>query len=126
MDPSCTIGFYCTSLDDFNTLRLDAEKVLAPPLQKGVYPFFTFTDQHAEDIFGESLEMQLSSLGGLGTMTVIEGGRGGGAEGTDGGGGRRRGNRKMSADDFLISDQEDFVLVESRTSNSTSDNTTAQ
>ena len=35
MDPSCTIGFYCKGVEQFKTLREEAEKVLAPPKQKG-------------------------------------------------------------------------------------------
>ncbi len=35
MDPSCTVGMYCKGLAEFQALREQAEKVLAPPKQTG-------------------------------------------------------------------------------------------
>ena len=81
MDPSCTIGFYCGSQEEFHKLRHQAEKVLsstdnctgqpltftglqvlAPPLQRGVYPFFSFSDQHLGSVLDSSMAMQLGSI----------------------------------------------------------------
>lgn len=62
MDPSCTIGFLCSSKTQFHSLREQAEKVLAPPLQKGVYPFFSFSDQCLEDVLEASVNMRLGSF----------------------------------------------------------------
>jgi hypothetical protein len=50
MDPSCTLGFYCHTFEDFKIFQQQAEKVLAPPLQRGHYPFFSFNPQRLNDI----------------------------------------------------------------------------
>lgn len=60
MDPSCTIGFLCTSLAQFYELKSKAEKLLAPPLQKGVYPFFSFSDLHLEEVMDIPVNMHLA------------------------------------------------------------------
>ena len=83
MDPSCTIGFYCGSREEFRKLRQEAEKVLtstdnctgqplsvssigpqvlAPPLQRGVYPFFSFSDQHLGSVLDSPVAMQLGTI----------------------------------------------------------------
>jgi hypothetical protein len=114
MDPSCTIGFYCRNRSEFIELREKAEKVLAPPLQKGVYPFFTFIDQRADDAFTESFEQHLNSLSGYGaTMTMSDPNSSLKKR-------SRRGNSEM--DDFIIEDDNDFVIVNHRPSASLSKN----
>ena len=103
MDPSCTIGFYCRNKQEFCELREEAEKRLAPPLQKGVYPFFTFIDQHINDAFTDSLEQHLNSLAGYGaTMTVQD---------PNASLLKRRKSSGKDIDDFIIEDSDDFVIV---------------
>jgi len=36
--------------------------VLAPPLQRGVYPFFSFSDQQLGSVLETSMAMQVESL----------------------------------------------------------------
>lgn len=111
MDPSCTVGFYCRNLAEFHELREKAEKVLAPPLQKGVYPFFTFIDQHADDTFTDSLEQRLNSLSGYGaTMSISDPNSSLKRHSSP----RRWGNGsgRDIDDDFVIQDDDDFVIVE--------------
>ncbi|XP_031562428.1 cysteine protease ATG4D-like [Actinia tenebrosa] len=45
MDPSCTIGFYCSSKKDFESFCAHASEILKPPMQKGDYPMFIFADK---------------------------------------------------------------------------------
>ena len=114
MDPSCTIGFYCRNRSEFIELREKAEKVLAPPLQKGVYPFFTFIDQRADDTFTESFEQHLNSLSGYGaTMSMSDPNSSLKKH-------SRRGNSEM--EDYIIEDDNDFVIVNRRQSASLSKN----
>ena len=114
MDPSCTIGFYCKNRLEFLDVRTKAEKVLAPPLQKGVYPFFTFIDQRADDTFTDSFEQHLNSLSGHGaTMTVSD------PSASLNKLKKRKSSGKNIDDDFIIHDNDDFVLVEVRPSTST-------
>ena len=109
MDPSCTIGFYCKARSEFLDLREKAEKVLAPPLQKGVYPFFTFIDQRADDAFTDSFEQHLNSLSGHGaTMTVSDPNASLSK--------RRKSGGKNIEDDFIVKDDDDFVIVEVKAS----------
>ena len=106
MDPSCTIGFYCRNRSEFLELREKAEKVLAPPLQKGVYPFFTFIDQRADDTFTESFEQHLNSLCGHGATMSMSDPSSSLKKRT------RRGNSSgKEVDDFIIEDDDDFVIV---------------
>jgi cysteine protease ATG4 len=65
MDPSCTIGFFCHSREEFHVLRRKTEPVLAPPKQKGVYPFFTFADMSMGDVITDSAlrQVDISTLG---------------------------------------------------------------
>ncbi|CAI8047090.1 hypothetical protein GBAR_LOCUS26019 [Geodia barretti] len=65
MDPSCTIGFFCHSREEFHVLRRKTEPVLAPPKQKGVYPFFTFADMSMGDVITDSAlgQLDISTLG---------------------------------------------------------------
>ena len=99
MDPSCTIGFYCKGLQQFRSLREDAEKVLAPPKQKGVYPFFTFADKSIGETLDTSVDMQLGNFTGNSLQMYHDG-----------------------MDDFDFrntpSDDEDFVVVDCKVSNS--------
>ncbi|XP_006822046.1 cysteine protease ATG4D-like [Saccoglossus kowalevskii] len=52
MDPSCTIGFYCKTQDDFKEFCSYAQEVLDSTKHVGDYPMFIFSD-------GCSLEHQL-------------------------------------------------------------------
>ncbi|XP_041862737.1 cysteine protease ATG4C isoform X2 [Melanotaenia boesemani] len=48
MDPSCTIGFYSRSVQDYERIREELSKVLQPsPKEK--YPAFTFMQGHGRD-----------------------------------------------------------------------------
>lgn len=48
MDPSCTIGFYCKSIEDFEKISEEITQVLnSSPKEK--YPLFTFVKGHAKD-----------------------------------------------------------------------------
>lgn len=80
--------------------------MLAPPLQKGVYPFFTFIDQRVDDTFTDSFEQHLNSLSGHGaTMSMSD----------PNSSLKRRSRRGNSCgkemDDFIIEDNDDFVIV---------------
>ena len=108
MDPSCTIGFLCSNLQEFQALRREAEKVLAPPLQKGVYPFFSFSDLSLEEMLDSSVNMRLGSLA-EDTLMFAEGG-GRPLKGRQ----RRRRSKRGSdvLDGVVFCDEEDFVVVE--------------
>ena len=97
MDPSCTIGFYCKGLEQFHALRENAEKVLAPPKQKGVYPFFTFADKSIGETLDTCVDMQLGNFTGNSLQMYRD-----------------------SRDDFDFrnspSDDEDFVVVDCKVS----------
>lgn len=93
MDPSCTIGLYCRGLEEFHTLRSVTEKVLAPPKQKGVYPFFTFADMS----IGETLDMTLNMQFGSVMSSSLE---------------MHPDMTEVSATRNTPSDDEDFVIVD--------------
>ncbi len=116
MDPSCTIGFLCSSLAEFHELRKQAEKLLAPPLQKGVYPFFSFSDLSLEQMLDTSVNMRLGSLvdDSLLLEDPISGPR------RSGHSGRRKGKRKDILEGVVFCDDEDFVVVECTRTVSTS------
>ncbi|XP_068176144.1 cysteine protease ATG4C [Antennarius striatus] len=48
MDPSCTIGFYSRSVQDYERIRLEVSKLLQPS-GKEKYPAFTFVQGHGRD-----------------------------------------------------------------------------
>lgn len=48
MDPSCTIGFYSRSVQDYERIRQELSKVLKPSA-KEKYPAFTFMQGHGRD-----------------------------------------------------------------------------
>ncbi|XP_034563115.1 cysteine protease ATG4C [Notolabrus celidotus] len=48
MDPSCTIGFYSRSVQDFEKIKQELSKVLQPSA-KEKYPAFTFVQGHGRD-----------------------------------------------------------------------------
>uniref|UniRef100_A0A665UL08 Cysteine protease n=1 Tax=Echeneis naucrates TaxID=173247 RepID=A0A665UL08_ECHNA len=48
MDPSCTIGFYSRSIQDYERISQELTKVLQP-LAKEKYPAFTFVQGHGRD-----------------------------------------------------------------------------
>ncbi|XP_029939851.1 cysteine protease ATG4C [Salarias fasciatus] len=48
MDPSCTIGFYSRSVQDFERIKQELSKVLQPSA-KEKYPVFTFVQGHGRD-----------------------------------------------------------------------------
>ncbi|XP_022062304.2 cysteine protease ATG4C [Acanthochromis polyacanthus] len=48
MDPSCTIGFYSRSVQDYERIRQELSKVLQPSA-KEKYPAFTFVQGHGRD-----------------------------------------------------------------------------
>ena len=91
--------------------------MLAPPLQKGVYPFFTFIDQRADDTFTDSFEQHLNSLSGHGaTMSMSDPNSSLKKR-------SRRGNScGKEMDDFIIEDDDDFVIVNRKPSVSLSKN----
>ncbi|RDD38013.1 Cysteine protease ATG4D [Trichoplax sp. H2] len=45
MDPSCTMGFYCRTREEFERFCKVAPGVLHPPMQRGHYPMFVFADK---------------------------------------------------------------------------------
>lgn len=52
MDPSCCIGFYCSTKDDFFTLIENAKSLLIPPSRNaGIaeYPMFVFCEGYSKD-----------------------------------------------------------------------------
>lgn len=113
MDPSCTIGFLCSSLKEFHGLRTDAEKVLAPPLQKGVYPFFSFSELSMEEMLDASVNMRLGSLTDEHLLfpdpdPQVRRGDPASQRRRE----QRRGRRSDSLDGLMFCDDEDFVVVE--------------
>lgn len=104
MDPSCTIGFLCPNLEEFHKLREQAEKLLAPPLQKGVYPFFSFSDLCLEQILDASVNMHLRSL--VDDHLLLE------EPSPRRGKGRGSRRRDDTLDGLIFCDDEDFVVVE--------------
>ncbi|XP_017275880.1 cysteine protease ATG4C [Kryptolebias marmoratus] len=48
MDPSCTIGFYSRSIEDYEKIREELTKLLQPSA-KEKYPAFTFVQGHSRD-----------------------------------------------------------------------------
>ncbi|KAL2089696.1 hypothetical protein ACEWY4_014384 [Coilia grayii] len=48
MDPSCTIGFYSRSVEDYNRISSELSKILKPSA-KEKYPAFTFVSGHGRD-----------------------------------------------------------------------------
>uniref|UniRef100_T2M7B1 Cysteine protease n=1 Tax=Hydra vulgaris TaxID=6087 RepID=T2M7B1_HYDVU len=44
MDPSCAVGFYCRTREDFESLCKQAVEMLKPPMQRTEYPMFIFDD----------------------------------------------------------------------------------
>lgn len=48
MDPSCTIGFYSRSVQDYQTISHELSKVLLPSANEK-YPAFTFMQGHGRD-----------------------------------------------------------------------------
>ncbi|XP_041913966.1 cysteine protease ATG4C [Alosa sapidissima] len=48
MDPSCTIGFYSRTVEDYNRISAELAKVLKPSA-KEKYPAFTFVNGHGKD-----------------------------------------------------------------------------
>ena len=87
-------------------MRADAEKVLAPPLQKGVYPFFSFSDISLEEMLDASVNMRLGSLTDNNLFIAdtpsprTRSGRRKGRKGSD------------TLDGLVFCDDEDFVVVE--------------
>nr|XP_033771118.1 cysteine protease ATG4C isoform X2 [Geotrypetes seraphini] len=47
MDPSCTIGFYCRDVEDFEKIAEELTKILKSSKEK--YPLFTFVKGHSKD-----------------------------------------------------------------------------
>ncbi|XP_013419384.1 uncharacterized protein LOC106180057 [Lingula anatina] len=54
MDPSCTIGFYCRTRQDFEQFFVHAKEFLSPPKQKGQYPMFIFSEGRSNEVNCES------------------------------------------------------------------------
>ena len=48
MDPSCTIGFYCRNVQDFERASEEITKMLKIS-SKEKYPLFTFVNGHSKD-----------------------------------------------------------------------------
>lgn len=82
-------------------LRKEAEKVLAPPLQKGIYPFFSFSDKSMEDVMQASVNMSLTND----HLMFME-------TGHKGKGRHRKSRMRDELDGLTFSDQEDFVVVD--------------
>nr|CAD7588644.1 unnamed protein product [Timema genevievae] len=49
IDPSCCIGFYCRTQDDFYSFVRTAQSFLVPPSQKAQYPMFVFSEGRSTD-----------------------------------------------------------------------------
>lgn len=49
IDPSCCIGFYCRTREDFLNLIETVQPVVVPPQGAGDYPMFTFCDGYSSD-----------------------------------------------------------------------------
>ncbi|KAF4532511.1 hypothetical protein B566_EDAN007626 [Ephemera danica] len=49
MDPSCCIGFYCKTRDEFDNFVKAVQPLLVPPQQKSEYPMFVFCDGRSKD-----------------------------------------------------------------------------
>ncbi|XP_071445101.1 cysteine protease ATG4D isoform X2 [Hetaerina americana] len=49
MDPSCCLGFYCRTREEFNRFVKNVKPFLVPPHQKGEYPMFVFCDGRSKD-----------------------------------------------------------------------------
>ncbi|XP_060516247.1 cysteine protease ATG4D [Cylas formicarius] len=49
IDPSCCIGFYCATKEDFFNLVETVHPVIVPPTGAGNYPIFTFCDGYSCD-----------------------------------------------------------------------------
>ncbi|XP_071953206.1 cysteine protease ATG4D-like isoform X2 [Antedon mediterranea] len=49
MDPSCTIGFYCKTRQDFEDFCRIIPEVVTPPKHEGDYPMFIVRDGRCED-----------------------------------------------------------------------------
>ena len=109
MDPSCTIGFLCPSLKDFISLRKNAEKVLAPPLQKGVYPFFSFSDQCLSDVLDVSVNTHIFCEDPVKGMEFMDGEEGSLHRPRGSHLGWRKGE---GLEGIVFSDEEDFVVVD--------------
>ncbi|XP_028404645.1 cysteine protease ATG4D-like [Dendronephthya gigantea] len=61
MDPSCTIGFYCATREDFETFCTKATEVVSPPMQKGSYPMFIVASGNCDKLMSTPhLESSLS------------------------------------------------------------------
>ncbi|XP_064607333.1 cysteine protease ATG4C-like [Liolophura sinensis] len=62
MDPSCTIGFYCKSKEDFNKFIEQTEEMVLEPKYKGLYPMFIFSEGSCSDINLEGLSIKEDKL----------------------------------------------------------------
>ncbi|XP_065833941.1 cysteine protease ATG4D-like [Oscarella lobularis] len=60
MDPSCAVGFYCKNWQDFEKCATATEEVIAPPQQRGSYPFFSFSEARSEDAFRTASSSRIS------------------------------------------------------------------
>lgn len=49
MDPSCTIGFYCRTREEFDRFVHQTEEMISPPKQKLSYPMFVFSEGNSTD-----------------------------------------------------------------------------
>ncbi len=111
MDPSCTIGFLCRTLNDLIALRKEAEKVLAPPLQKGVY-------SRLSEVLDISVDTHMVSNDDLTCDGFV-------MEGTATGDSskKKKKSAEYSFEDFSMNEDEDFVVVECRHTSSSGDST---
>ena len=76
--------------------------MLAPPLQKGVYPFFSFSDLSLEEMLDSSVNMHLGSL--VDDHLLLD------LPSPQRGSGSRR--IETNLDGLVFCDEEDFVVVE--------------
>lgn len=51
MDPSCALGFYCRTKEDYDTFLDSVQPFLLPPSEEIVYPMFAVTDGSRDDAF---------------------------------------------------------------------------
>ncbi|XP_067678826.1 cysteine protease ATG4C-like [Haliotis asinina] len=58
MDPSCTVGFYIRTKAEFDKFVKSVSGIVIPPLQKGLYPLFIFSEGHSSDINSDDTPYQ--------------------------------------------------------------------
>lgn len=62
MDPSCTVGFYCKTKNEFETFVSQSEAMVSPPKQKLSYPMFVFNEGSGSELNLDSLSLEEDKL----------------------------------------------------------------